>query len=708
MITCPKCNKELKDGSKFCHGCGAEIFEPVFCTECGKQTSSEFAFCQNCGAAISKIPAEEQPEAAPVPVAVEKKPFPKKAILFGGIVVAAIALIILIVSLLGGGASNNYALYIKDRELYFSNLKDGDSAWQLSSKLVDTEEVDNDDIADAGYSLSAYTYLSEDGKYIFFPDKIGDSEGLNLYYKVTDDPDADAVKIDSEVLIYSVDSKTSVVTYLKGEEGSLYQYSIKDDSKEKIAGDVNRFYVSDDGKELIYVNSEKCIYSQVIGEEKEKLASDIGSLEYVTEDLSTVYYYKEEALYKQVIGEEKEKVASDIYSILEIYDSGEIYYLTRETGELSLIDYVIDELKDSDAAMNEPEYPDYPSSPEYPDWWEYETTEEYNAAYDAYLSDYAEWEAECDRLEEEYYAAREAYWEKQSRDSLRASLESEVIDQSKYILHFYNGEEDSVVSESFAGSEYYSDYVAASKAPVLSFEAYKRSDVSKVNLTEIESVYDLSSKVQEALFSSTETYVAVKENATLLEVEDIAFLRINSEGTIIYYLDEVADEKNYGELYRIDISDGKLGKAEVYDSDVYYGYGYFVGNDTFEYFKEYNEGKGDLYIDKTRVDYDVTAFSVDVRTKLDKVFYLIDWNEEKEYGTLKVYDGDKTEKIADDVHDFTVTPDGRVLYLIDYSLNYYKGELHEWSEGETRKLDDDVICVLPIFDSTFRGFTYGW
>lgn len=27
MITCPKCNKELSDDTKFCDGCGAQIFE---------------------------------------------------------------------------------------------------------------------------------------------------------------------------------------------------------------------------------------------------------------------------------------------------------------------------------------------------------------------------------------------------------------------------------------------------------------------------------------------------------------------------------------------------------------------------------------------------------------------------------------------------------------------------------------------------------
>lgn len=122
MITCPKCNKELSDDTKFCDGCGAQIFETIFCPNCGKQTSTEFAFCQSCGASITEAPAEEKPAAAPA----EKKKLPKKAILFGGIGVAVVAVLILVISLIAGGggkAKNDFTLYLKDSEIFFSDLK---------------------------------------------------------------------------------------------------------------------------------------------------------------------------------------------------------------------------------------------------------------------------------------------------------------------------------------------------------------------------------------------------------------------------------------------------------------------------------------------------------------------------------------------------------------------------------------------------------
>ena len=74
---------------------------------------------------------------------------------------------------------------------------------------------------------------------------------------------------------------------------------------------------------------------------------------------------------------------------------------------------------------------------------------------------------------------------------------------------------------------------------------------------------------------------------------------------------------------------------------------------------------------------------------------MIDWDKDKGYGTLKEYTSGQSAKIADDVHSYTYTPNGKVLYLYDYSLKYYSGELHLWENGTSRKLDDDVVFLVP-------------
>lgn len=702
MVMCPKCKKKLSNDAKFCDGCGTQIFKTNFCPNCGNQTSTEFAFCQSCGAFITEVHAENKTTAD----STKKKIVLKKAIIFGGIIVAVVAVLILIILLLygGGKSKNDFTLYLKDSEIFFSDLKKDSEAWLLTSGLVDSEGVNNNDLKHAANILGSFIYTSEDGKYIFFPDKIdGNGDGINLYYREIGNPEDEAVKIDSDVRAYTVNTSATIVTYLKGEEGNLYQYKLAEDSKDKVASEVGGFVVSDDGTKIGYINFEGSLYLKYADKGKEKIASEVSSLKYLTNDFKTVYYVKEGSLYKQVEGEDRVKIASDIYRVIKIYETGEIYYLTSEDSEISLMDYVTDDMKDTDASITEPSYPDYPSSPSRPYWSDYDTAAEYDAAYAAYEDAYEAWEAECDRMEAEYNAAREAYYAKLSRDELRKDLKEETLEQSSYSLCFYNGIEATVITDAFVGDNYYSDYTYASDAPVIIYEAYNQSS-QKVKLSEVESIYDIKEMVEAALFSSSEKYIAVKTTATVVEQEKEAnSFRINSSGTVVYYIDNIPDEKSYGELYRISIADGVVGKAEVYDNDVYIGYCRFACDDKFEYYKDYKDSKGELYVNKTKIDYDVKVYSPVVYSDSDKVIYFTDWDNDKMYGTLKIYQNGKSVKVADDVHDFSTMGDGRILYLYDYSLNYYKGELHVWENGETRKIDDDVVCVIPIYEEKYRG-----
>lgn len=411
-------------------------------------------------------------------------------------------------------------------------------------------------------------------------------------------------------------------------------------------------------------------------------------------------------MYKQAKGADKVKIASNVYDVINIYDSGEIYYLTSEAGKISLIDYVTDDMKDADASVTEPSNPVYPNYPSIPLTWEYDTYEEYEAAYTTYQTACDEWEAECNRLDAEYQAAYEAYYAKLSRDGLRETLKEETLEQPSYSLCFYNGTEETVITNDFVVDNNYLYYFAvyAEEAPVIAYKTHKESGTEKVKLSEVISIDDIKSRVEDALFSSTEIYIAVKDAATVVEQEKEAIsFRINPSGTVVYYIDDIPDEKDYGKLYRIPITNGGIGKAEVYDSDVCTYDCRFINDTELEYFKECKGSKGELYINKTKIDYDVDCYKVENYSDFDKIYYFTDWNDEKEYGTLKVYDGKKSVKIADDVHSFSAVPDGRVIYLCEYSFDYYKGELHEWSNGETRKIDDDVVCVFPIVYDKYRG-----
>lgn len=614
---CPYCKKEIEDDSLFCSFCGSKIEitterDKIFSEKhpnYDEQKSTEFASTLRCGASKAEKSEEEPVTVLDTPETPKtKKQLPHKAVMFGAIGIAVIAVLIIAISLFSdvGKSNDNVVLYIKEQEIFVSDLKKGSKAWQLTSRLIGEESPISSSYEDVEYAsdvLRASTCVSEDGKYIFFPDKIGDADydGSKLYYREVDKSEGEAIKIDSEVRYYNVNTDATHVTYIKGEEGNLYQYKIDEDSKDKIASGVKDYWVSDDGNKICYLNTEGSLYLKYADKDKEKIASEVSSIEYLNDKITTAYYIKDDSLYKQVEGEDRVKIASDVYRVLRIYDSGEIYYLKSEPEEPLLMD-------------------------------------------------------------------------------------KGTIEQPVYSLCYFNGTEETVITDTFVYIMNSDSYEIATNAAVIAYEAYDQSHLEY------------------------ERYIAVKDTATVVEQQEYATdFTINADGTIVYYFDNIPDDKDYGELYRIDITNGVIGKPEFYDSDVSYcNYIYknigFVNGSRLLYFKDCKDvdrtdAAGEMYIDKVRVGTDVCIWSVVNYGDCDKVFYLTDWNDDKEYGTLKVYQGDKVTKIADDVYDYVVTNEGRAIYLSDYSLQYHMGELSEWNKGKTRKIDDDVMSIIPLMES---------
>ena len=570
----------------------------------------------------------------------------------------------------------NYGVYIKDSEVFFTDTKN--DAWQISSRLVDDEDLKDEELAIYGSILGYYTNASSDGSIIFFPDKFnGSDDGVNLYYRKTDNTEAEAIKIDSDVTVYTVNASATMVTYTKGtgEDCNLYQYSIKDDDKEKIASAVKSYVVSKDGSKILYITTDGTLFAKVSGEDKVKIASDITSLVNHSGDFTTVYYIKDEALYKQPVSGDREKIDSDIYKIIQAYESGEVYYAKRTTEEdLSLMDYVVDDMK----AVDDNAPTEYPSKPRS---YNYDTTEEYEKAY------------------AEYEEAYEAYYAKANRDEWRTSLAGKKLSDTTYSLCFYNGTEVTVITDTFSG--FYS-YTAGAEKPVISYVAYDQENLEKETLSAVIESNDISKfkeKVESALFSAYDRYITIGATATVMKQENATGIRINESGTEIYYVDDIPDGKDAGDLYKISVVENVVGTPELYDSEVYAKIGYFLSDTQFLYFKDYKDGTGDLYLNKAKVDYDVSSNNLNYNENTNKLYYLIDWDNDKSYGVLKEYSNGESVKISDDVYSYAYVPDGKVLYLYDYSLKYYAGELHLWENGESTKIDDDVIFLVPNFSN---------
>lgn len=671
MITCPNCNKEHEDGTKFCDNCGKQFAETIFCQNCGEQTSTEFAFCQKCGASLSEE-TEFVNETEKKKFKLPKFNIPKKLIAIGSACVAVVLVAAIVLSaLFTGGAENNFVLYIKDKELFYTGI-DKIKPFQLTQKLDDSGSMNNEELFEAANILGVYIHMTKDGKTIFYADKI--SESATIYCRSVNKPDQEPIKIDSEILTYSVSESGKLVTYLR-EDGSLYQHNLKD--KEKIDSEVSSFVVSSDGKKIGYLKEDGGMYLKNAGKDKEKLDSDVEIISYINEAMNTVYYIKEDALYKKVDGKEKEKIASDIDSVVKIYDSGEIYYLKSTNNEVSLIDYIEDDMKESDAAMVQPQ------SPQYPSYWEYDTYSEYERAYDEYEAAY-----------EAYQTARQEWYKKQNRDSLRQKLSQRKLENTAYTLCYYNGKEEKVLTDAYAKK-----YAVADENPVFVFSIYNQSAVAKVKLSEIEYLSEVEDMVEASLFSSAEKYIAVNDSYSVIDQTDADNFKITDDGKAVYFIDNESETTDNGELYKISVS-SKAGKPELYDSDVYAFE--LTSNGKILYFKDVKDGgKGELYIDKQKVDYDVDMSSYKYIKDSDTIMYFTDVNDEGLNGTLKMFKNGKAVKIADDVTEYEVTPGGEILYLQNFSSKNCKGELYVYKNKKAQKIADDVVVIVPIISDYF-------
>lgn len=686
MMKCPNCSKVLEDGSRFCDNCGQQIFPKIFCQCCGVQTSSEYDHCPNCGATLEKGTVIQ-------PQTVKKKAvrtkaafkFPKKLVAIGGACVAVVLIVALVFSLLfKSGNKESYLAYLKDKEIYYTGISKL-NPWQVTTELIENVDVEQSELVQNAYIYAGYIQMSSDGKLLFYFDKLNeDSEGFSLFYRQANKPEKDPVKIDSDITHYSISESGKTVTYMKGEDGTLYQHNLTD--KEKIGSDVSGYGVSADGKKLGWLNKDGDLYLKYAGKEKEKLESGINWVKYVNKDMDTIYYMKDDSLYRMVEGKEREKIATDVSKIINVYDSGEIYYTRSDSTEKYFIDYVEDDMKDSDAFMTEPE------PPEYPLYRNYNTYEEYNTAITQYYTDY-----------EVYKQEQTAYYEKQKRDELRKKLAEATMSQLTETLYYFDGKEEIMLSDAFVHRE-----AAAEETPVIVFSLLEQEEIKKLKLSEIASINDVRDIVEEAGDSLYEKYIAVKDSITEIEQNEAFRLNISPDGKTVYFMDNVSEE-SYGELYRMKISKDKPQKPELYDSDVYAHYGYCLDNDTYRYYKDVRDGKGDLYINRERIDYDVKIYSDVCQEEAGIVVYLTDWNDEKEYGTLKIFKNGKAVKAADDVHYYSVTSTGEIFYLCNYNLKYYRGELFLYKNSKIKKIDDDVMAFIVVGDGgNENDVYYGW
>ena len=661
MLICPNCKKQFGDGEMFCDECGTKLAEVQ--TQAPSQQPQQAyeqpqeTYQQPEAAAYAAAPAAATaPSAGSVVnnVLGMIKSIPTKWLIgaAAAVVVVVIALIIIF-----GGKDANYAVYLKDDEIFYNDLS-GDP-FQTSTRLFDDDN--------SFYISNSKVKVTEDGDIIFFPDKMDSSSKFSLYYRYTNKPKKDPVKIASDITSYQISADGSAVVYEKYDDSAIYHYNVKKEESNKISADVEDYYVSEDA-DIVYFIVDKedtsDLYYYKAGKDKEKIDSDIADIEFVNEDFDELYYTKENddedyndtSLYLYKKGKDKEKILSNVYSIINVYEDGEIYYTKAENEEFKYSDFITDDMKEADAAMKPV---DYPFS------WDYDTEEEFEAAMEKYNE----------------------YQDKLGRDSIRAMLENQTFTKTVKTLFFYDGKEGEKIADD------YGSYITCSdEATVLVYRTSVASE--KIKLSELDNLYDIESSIS----AKGEVYVANDGKTMKLEQNDAKAIRLNKDADVLYYIDDLDDDEDYGTLYTVKIKSSKLGKKSAYDKDVYTSYLSVYEDENISYYKDADDN-GDsatLYFNKKKVDSDVALGGAFYIKETKRLYYAFDMDEDDESATLKVFEKGKAKKISDDVGNIGFTSQGDLLYLYDCSSSG-KGDLYIYEGGKPKKLDTDVSSIISTY-----------
>ena len=660
---CPNCSKELPDGTKFCGGCGTPIAvnqTPVAPVE--------------PEAPVYEAPAYEAPEVSTyeAPVAAPIKPAQKKSVDVGGILntakdvaikvkdtvvdtakkipskylkigAAALALILVIVlvsSLFGGEKAPNYGLYMKEDEVYFTNLN-GKAGNMITKK-----------------DLEDYT-ISKDGKKLFFIDGKGD-----LYY-VNTPGKKEATKLDSKVSDFMVSENGKVVFYEKN--GTLYQHNLK--KEEKIAKNASLQGVSPDGKIVYYRNDDGDMICRKNGKEEE-IDDDIYIL-HISEDYKTIVYTDGEDLFTKKVGKKAKEIATDIAGASNLNKDGGFYYWTYPEGDME--DYFDD--NDVSGEMN------FLSTLYY-----FNGSKSKKIATNVYVdTDYTATNASFNRTMIMYYQFGKVKEGDLDYDDLMDLMEDDMDYEEAMIelLTEVSGKCNRYIGiNGKAGKckiedEIYKLYLSSNGKTM-----YALVDVDDGEGTLMKASVS-GNKVKS--FKEVDTDVAVNgvkgflytyANFGLSEIPDANFSDL-----FVYFKDVKNGE---GEL----CINGKSAAEDVYTNGVVYN----PGKKTVMFYVDYKDGEGTLCMHNgkklTEIAEDVSGYTVH---RSGDVAFRSDYKD-GEY-TLNLYTG-KVKVVAEDVSRYVFTADGDIMYLTE--MKNGEGDLYLYT-GKAKLIDEDVTSIISVY-----------
>ncbi len=703
---------------------GYSYQEPVkkeaFSGKTKKAMASVTPFFQNAGAAAAgffgKVSdsvkngaaslREKREESAGKPRAPKKGL--KKILVFGSIGLAAvIAIVVLSLVLSNGRSRDEYALFLQDGEMYYTDFSKKEPM-EITSRLG---------IEDAAV-VSQCTAMSEDHKRLFFPDKMegnpNDTSSIRftLYYRDVTKPREEPEKIDSDIRSYVVNKAGDQVVYIKGDNGYLYLHDLED--KEKITDNVT--YVSpiaDMEDSFIYLTDNTNYFLWTIGQEPVEIHYTPENKEDAKQTFSVMknlgyshfYYLDGDSLYMMSdAADAPEKVASDVNQIVSSFKNGGIYYTKASTTEHKYMEFVTDDLMDSDKLVKEPAKPKYPDAPRYPWRYSYETEEEYKDAMGQYYEDYEVYEKTREEMEKAYNEAYELYSQKSDRDYMREALETKTITMTHNALYFFDGATETLLEEEFneVSRNYYGYYNNVLGAPAITYNVFDRSNLPHFLVSELHASSEVGDAVSQAM-NQRILHAAFGSNVVSLEEADEETLSFLDDNQALYYFTDVTSYHE-ADLYKISYIDGKLSEAERVDTDVVCAKSSFMPRSLYFnadskdliYFKDPDEESGSVTLCLNGEEIAEDVYPGRIGWLCGKLTYCTDWNDDKETVSFYVYENGESILLGEDI--LSTSPASfdqtNICFLEDYSAKRHKGSLYRYNGGEAELVAEDVSGII--------------
>ena len=425
--------------------------------------------------------------------------------------------------------------------------------------------------------------------------------------------------------------------YLVNEKGTivtylkndnLYQYNLKE--KVKVATDVYHYAASVDGKAVAYIR------------------------DYTNGEGGTLYVKKG--------NKEERKIASDVTS------------LTYASDDLSLLMYRKDDTLYRVVKNGDPE----------------KIASDVLYVYKVYDS------GAC------YYSTQDehtiTYWSVIKNDmgddgqSYRKQLEDRTIDNPIWSLVYFDGKENTVITETMTSS-----YNSAKDLEAIGYTALESGVLPEIRLSDyLENGQNLYSLLDEALADETKTYVTFGTDSMDLGMEEVRSLKIYNRNTIFATSEYDAEADTYL-IYKLTLNNDSVKNKELLADDVWSST--FYDDESYLYIKDVDDFCGDLYLNGKKVDEDMYASYRYYDMDTGKLYYFKDYDQDDEEGILRVWNGKKAETIAEEVHEYQVLESGQIVYLGDYSVSRYKGDLYTCKNQKPKKVVDDVVSFFVISSS---------